>query len=94
MNNLRKALDQIIGLYIADFEEKHDCYLEYWVADDTTGIAAIGDCFFNLSDIVYDIDNNCPAGKIFEWHNHEVEKAFTGKEYENVNFKSYLMGAR
>jgi hypothetical protein len=45
-------------------------------------------------EIVYDIDNNCPAGKIFEWHNHEVEKAFTGKEYENVNFKSYLMGAR
>jgi len=87
---LRKCLDQIIGLYVAEFEEKHETELEYWVADDTTGIAAFGDNFFNLSDIVYDIDNNCPAGdgNIFSWQNYQIDSG------SKVNFKSYLGGIR
>jgi NTP pyrophosphatase (non-canonical NTP hydrolase) len=85
---LRKCLDQIIALYVAEFEEKHKTQLEYWIADDTTGIAAFGDNFFNLSDIVYDIDNKCPAGKIFSWQDHQIESG------SKVNFKSYLGGIR
>jgi hypothetical protein len=88
MNLLRKSFDNIVGLYIADFEEKHDSYLEYWVCDDTTGIACFGDHFFNLGDIVYDIDNECTAGEIFKWQNHQIDND------SKVNFKSYLMGAR
>lgn len=88
MNKLRKCLDGVIDLYVAAFEEKHDCYLEFWVADDKTGIACFGDHFFNLGDIVYDIDNNCPKYFIFDWQNHQIENG------SKVNFKSYLMGAR
>lgn len=94
MNQLRKCLDGVIDLYISEFEEKHDCCLEFWVADDKTGIACFGDHFFNLGDIVYDIDNDCPAGAIFKWLNHEVEKAMGNENCNKVNFKSYLMGAR
>ena len=88
---LRKCLDQIIGLYVAEFEEKHETQLEYWIADDTTGIAAFGDNFFNLADIVYDIDNDCPTtvgNNIFSWQNYQV---YSGSK---VNFKSYLGGVR
>ena len=53
MIQLRKCLDQIIDLYVAEFEKKHETYLEYWVADDKTGIASFGDNFFNLGDIVF-----------------------------------------
>lgn len=88
MNKLRKCLDQIIDLYVAEFEEKHETELEYWVADDTTGIAAFGDNFFSLSDIVYDIDNECKPRAIFDWQNYQIEND------SKVNFKSYLMGAR
>ncbi len=35
MASLRNKLNDIIALYIKAFEEKHDCYLEFWVADDT-----------------------------------------------------------
>jgi len=83
---LRKCLDQIIGLYVAEFEEKHETQLEYWIADDTTGVAAFGDNFFNLADIVYDIDHGCPAGKIFSWQNYQIDSG------SKVNFKSYLGG--
>jgi hypothetical protein len=85
---LRKRLDQIIGLYVAEFEEKHETQLEYWIADDTTGAACFGDNFFNLSDIVYDVDNNCPAGKIFSWKNYQIDSG------SKVNFKNYLGGIR
>ncbi len=88
MNQLRKCLDGIIDLYIAEFEEKHDCYLEFWVSDDKTGIAAFGDNFFSLSDIVYDIDNECKPRAIFDWQNHQIDNG------SKVNFKSYLAGVR
>lgn len=88
MIQLRKCLDQIIDLYVAEFEEKHETYLEYWVADDKTGIASFGDNFFNLSDIVHDIDNNCKPRAIFDWQNYQIESG------SKVNFESYLMGAR
>jgi hypothetical protein len=88
MNKLRKCLHQIIDLYVAEFEEKHETELEFWVADDKTGIACFGDHFFNLGDIIYDIDNDCPKYIIFDWQNHQIENG------SKVNFKSYLMGAR
>lgn len=94
MSQLRKCLDKIIDLYIDEFCEKHECYLEYWVADDTTGIACFGDNFFNLGDIVYDVDNNCKARDIFNWQNHEVEKAMDDENCKKVNFVSYLRGLR
>lgn len=85
---IRQQLDRIIDLYVKAFEEKHECYLEFWVADDKTGIACFGDHFFNLADIVFDIDNNCPAIAIFDWQNHQVENN------SKVNFNSYLKGLR
>ena len=91
---IRQQFDRIIGLYIAQFEEKHDCYLEYWVSDDTTGIACFGDNFFSLSDIVFDIDNNCPARAIFDWQDYQVEKHSNGTENQIVNFKNHLKGLR
>lgn len=95
MNHLRKFLDSIIDLYVDEFCEKHDCYLEYWIADDKTGIACFGgEYFFNLGDIVYDIDNECPVMEIFHWQDHEVEKAMDNENCKKVNFKSYLMGLR
>ena len=74
MSKLRKRLDKIIGLYVAKFEEKHETELEFWVSDDTTGIACFGDYFFSLADIVFDIDNNCPAREIFRWQDYCVDK--------------------
>ena len=94
VNKLRKAFNSVVSLYINEFEEKHDCYLEYWVADDTTGIASFGDHFFNLSDIIYDIDNNCPAREIFHWQDHCVEKKMDDENAITPNFKSYLGGIR
>lgn len=88
MSKLRKCLDGIIDLYVAEFEEKHETSLEFWVADDKTGIACFGDNFFNLSDIAYDIDNECEPRAIFGWQNYQIESG------SKVNFKSYLMGAR
>ena len=94
MTGLRERFNSVVFDYTELFEKKHDCYLEYWVADDTTGIACFGDHFFNLADIIYDIDNNCPKYKIFDWQNHCVEKKFKDEKAVTPNFRSYLGGIR
>ena len=88
MSKLRKIFDQVVALYVAEFEEKHKTNLEYWVAYDTTGIASFGDNFFNLSDIIYDVDNSCPPGEIFKWQNYKIDSG------SKINFISYSRGLR
>ncbi len=96
-SNLRKKLSRIISIYVTKFEEKHECYLEYCVADDDLGIFVFGDNFFNLNDIIEDIENNYPKDAIFEWQNYITDH---NSELENVskmrlmNLKSYIAGFR
>lgn len=84
-------------LLVAMFCKKQDTYVDHIVADEITSIYAIGDNFFSLSDIYFDMKENKPKGLIFEWQNYlsdinmsigdNVEKCF-------INYDSYCMGAR
>lgn len=87
---LKQQYENVIDKYIKAFEEKHNTSLEYWVADDKTGIACFGDCaFFNLSDIIYDIDNIIKPDLIFQWIYDCVDN-----EGKTLNFQSYSKGLR
>lgn len=88
MSELRKKLENILYQYIDLFEKKHDIFYDGAAGDDILGILLFGDYFFNITDIVYDIDNNLPEGMIFEWYNMNVEHE------TNINLHSYHKGYR
>ncbi len=92
-----KDFQRSVSLLIEMFCKKQETYVEHIVNDDITGIYCIGDCFFNLSDIFYDIKENKPAGLIFEWQNYVTDKNLSIKDDTEkiyINYHSYCMGAR
>lgn len=89
---LKERYEAIVDEYITLFEKKHNLELEFWVADDKSGTACFGDInFFNISDIMFDIDNKLPKGLILDWLNDSVEFHET-KGY--INLESYSKGVR
>ena len=87
------SLKWIIGQYIKSFEEKHETDFDYFVGDDILGIAVIGDMYLNISDIIYDIDNELPKDLTIEWYWNQVEH-YENDSDQKINLKSYAMGAR
>jgi hypothetical protein len=84
-------------LLIEMFCLKQECEVDYIVGDDITGIYNIGDNFFNLSDIYFDLKENKPKGLIFEWQDYLTDWNMSiGDNVKPcfINYNSYCMGAR
>jgi hypothetical protein len=92
MSKLSRKLGKAIDGYITKFEKKHDCYLEYFINDDIIGIVVFGDNFFNVSDIIYDIDSKQPKDLIWDWYSDTLDRAMEGKR--TINYQSYTKGLR
>lgn len=86
---MRKKLNKILKKYIKKFEKKHDCYFEHAVSDDLMGVICFGDVlFFNINDIIYDIDTKQPKGLIIDWLYDSINQD------KYINFYSYSKGLR
>ena len=92
---LKKRYESACNAYIHIFCKKQDIEFDFWVADEVGGIACfISQYFFNLSDIILDIETEQPRGSILDWQNTEVDRHFAGEEKPYINYKSYTMGLR
>jgi len=90
---LQEQYESIIDNYVEVFEKKHCLTLEYWVRDDKTGVACFGDIYyFNLSDIIYDINNNLPKDFICQWLEDYVE--YYDRKQRNISLDAYFKGMR
>lgn len=74
--------------YIKAFEKRHDVSFEFWVGDEIGGVASFGDYFFNLTDIINDVNSDDSTELIFEWYNACMEHE------DWVNYDSYRRGYR
>lgn len=73
-NQLIDKHEQTCHQVIEAFCAKQDLDFEYWVGDAVGEIACFGDVlYFNYSDIVLDLRNNYPKGKIIDWLYHDLE---------------------
>jgi len=87
---LKERYDILIEEYIQAFVKKHEYEFDGWIANDNTGIAIfIDQYFFNVGDIMYDINNKCKKNLIFEWQDYCMDET-----NENINFHSYCKGLR
>ena len=86
-NKLQKDYEAACNAYIKAFEKKQGYKFDGWVADDVGGIAGfIEQYYFNIHDIVWDINSKCKKGLIFEWQDETLE--------HNINYYSYSKGLR
>ena len=82
---MKKQLEKVLKQYIKEFEKKQDLTFEFAVDDNLMEVISFG-CvyFFNMSDIIYDIDNNIKENMIVEWFEYTIQE----KDY--INYRTYL----
>ncbi len=82
--------------YVQMFCDKQELQFDGWVGGDIGGVASfIGEYFFNIGDITFDIDNGCPPGLILNWQLEGIEAHLLNPSVTSfMNYKSYSMGLR
>ena len=85
---MKKQLQNAINKYVKAFEKKHDVCFDGFIADDILGIATFSDCYFNIADVVFDLDNKCPKDLIWNWYYESLD------ETKLINYQSYYKGLR
>jgi len=88
----RQKLDKALRRYIKAFSKKHDTYLEFAVSDDLMGVLLFGDHYFNITDIIYDIDTNQDSDMIYTWYDATLDRAM--EEKTTMNYESWCRGLR
>lgn len=103
----KKAIDKLIGNdlkaqyeyccneYVKQFAAKQAVDFEGWVGFEIGGVACFnGQYFFNLSDIIIDINTKQKKGLIIKWQDESVEHASNGGYFDSMNYFSYTKGLR
>ena len=85
MEKLKKDFETAVMNYVEFFCIKQQCDFEGWIGDEVGGVGEFRDYYFNISDIIYDVDNEVDARKIFRWQDYCVEHEDT-----KLNYSSYL----
>lgn len=90
---LIESYSKVCNEIVQAFAKKHDMDFNYWVGDETGGVAALADYFFDLTDILHDLKTSQKKWFIVKWQEDSVEAHFKGIS-DTINYKSYCMGAR
>ena len=84
-SELKYCYELVCAEYIRKFSKKQKLEFDGWVGSHIGGIAEfINQYFFNLDDIVYDINNNLPKNLIMKWQDHCLENKI------NISLKDYV----
>lgn len=89
MKELKKELEDCIGLYVKKFCKKHDIEFEFWVSDMTGTVGCFADYYFNFEDIRLDLELDRPKDDIFDWYEQSLEIHRKGKE--TFNYYSWIL---
>lgn len=94
MSKYLKDFERSTGLLVEMFCKKQESQLISIIGDEICGVYSIGDNFFNLNDIYYDMKENKPKGLIFEWQDYVTDYRLRKVSIGYINYQSYCMGAR
>lgn len=90
IEQLKSNYENVCNEYIKVFKKKQDIDFDGWVGNEIGGIASFcGQYFFNISDIVWDINSNCRKGLILRWQEDCIEDVSKA-----INYYSYSNGLR
>lgn len=86
--------EKTVNNIVKEFCKKQGCSFDYWVGGMIGEVGQFRDNFFNFTDIYLDLKKDAPAELIFEWQNSDIEFNMKRKKPININYRSYIMGAR
>lgn len=89
IETLQKQYVKLCNKYVKLFSKKHDLDFDGWVGEEVGGVASF--CcqyFFNINEIVLDINTNQPIGAILKWQQDNIES------FEHISYFSYILGLR
>lgn len=89
IKQLKETYDFACNEYVKKFCNKQEMTNEGWVNDDVGGIALCSDFYFNLHDIVWDINSKQPKGQIIDWYYENLDNP-----EKSINYYSYTKGLR
>ena len=88
-----EGFESATAFLVKMFCMKQDAYVDHTIGDDICGIYAIGDNFFSLDNIYFDLKTDQPKGLIFDWQNACIDAHFAGVK-DTINYRSWCMGLR
>lgn len=89
MIKLKNDYEKACNNYVKSFCEKQDMEFYGWVDNKVGEIALCNDFYFNLFDIVWDINSNQPKYRIIDWYYEVMEYPEKSINYYNWT-KKYL----
>jgi len=95
LEQLKRKYESSCNEYVRRFCKKQVMNFEGWVGDDIGGIACCNDFFFNLNDIILDINTKQAKGSIIDWYYENLEHVHKDSfTYTAINYYSYTKGLR
>lgn len=101
---MKEQYIHVCNAYAKAFEKKHDYQFDSWVEVGT--VACFGDYFIDFKDIKFDIDNDIPKEKFWEYYDASLEHSYLIIERELImeelidnklrpfpNYNNWLKGA-
>lgn len=86
---MTSKLKKEIRKVIKEFENKQDLIFDHAIQDDLLDMLCFNDAFFfNLQDIVTDLEKESPKHAIIQWHDMNIDRNRRKKPY--INYKTYL----
>jgi hypothetical protein len=95
-NKLKHNYIKACMAYVKKFSDKQKIEFDNFLGleEYDCSVAQFGDYYFNLSDIIFDIETNQPAGLIMQWQDDSVDYHINNIDSNNINYKSYTKGLR
>ena len=91
LKELNKQYEFVCNEWVQKFCNKQQIECDGWVGDEIGGIASFAcQYFFNLSDIILDLNTKQPKGQILDWQNEDVEFNMFNENQQHINYK-YLI---
>jgi len=84
---LRKMYEFVCNEYVQKFCDKQELTNKGWVNNDVGTTAMCSDFYFNLTDIVFDIDSNQPKWRILDWYGNSFQECQNGDKF--INYENY-----
>lgn len=94
MNNIeiKENFETACEAYVRAFCQRHEIGFEGWVRGRVGEVAGIGDYFFGMDEIRYDVDTEQPEEKIFEWVDYMNQLSSLGCT-KRINYEHFCKGA-
>lgn len=89
---LKENFEAACNAYLSAFCARHEMDFEGWVGGRVGEVAEIGDRFIGMDEMRYDVDNEPPKNRIFQWLDYMQELCYLGCT-RKINFEAFCKGA-